>query len=185
MTPEELQKLLDVVQSAKHRFARPFEGYLRTLLLLGSRRTETLELKWSQIDLENRYLAFEKTKNDDYRTVPMNQELCDLLRQIKPADAKPDDLVFHYAKEAASRAFKRYAKAAGLPAEIHLHGTRHTYATMQLTDGVPLVALRDILGHRKIETTMKYAKILPDALRQFTDGMSLKRFDKPKEEPTS
>lgn len=183
MTPEELRKLLDTVKAAKHKHARQFEVYLRTLLLIGSRRTETLELRWGQVDLENRYLAFEKTKNDDFRTVPMNDELCDLLRRLKPADAKPNDLLFTYAKQSASRAFKQYAKQAGLPSEIHLHGTRHTYATLQLSDGVPLGALKDILGHHKIETTMQYAKILPDALRVFTNAMSLKRFETKSKEP--
>lgn len=183
MTPKELENLLAVVVAAKHSRAREFEAYLRTLLLVGSRRTETLELTWGQVDLDHRFLAFEKTKTDDFRTIPINDELCALLAKLKPTDAKSEDLLFHYRKESVTRTFRTYAKKAGLPPEIKLHGTRHTYATMQLTRGVPIGALKDVLGHHRVETTMRYAKILPDALRMFTDQMSLKPFETKSEEP--
>ena len=174
MTPEELKKLIDFVAERKktpacYKHASKFELYLHTVLALGSRRTETTDLRWKHLDLEHAFMVFEKTKNDEPRTVPIGETLLRLFKEMRAQnpDAGPDDLLFKYHKNSASRAFSHYRDLAGISKEIKLHGTRHTYATLKATAGVPLLALKDLLGHRKIETTMQYAKILPDALRAF------------------
>lgn len=48
---------------------------------------------------------------------------------------------------------------------ITFHRLRHTYATTLLTGGVGLVSLMKLLGHRRIEMTLRYAKVTPSHLR--------------------
>lgn len=48
---------------------------------------------------------------------------------------------------------------------ITFHRLRHTYATTLLTGGVSLVSLMKLLGHRRIEMTLRYAKVTPQHLR--------------------
>lgn len=48
---------------------------------------------------------------------------------------------------------------------ITFHRLRHTYATTLLTGGVGLVSLMRLLGHRRIEMTLRYAKVTPTHLR--------------------
>jgi site-specific recombinase XerD len=48
---------------------------------------------------------------------------------------------------------------------ITFHRLRHTYATTLLTGGVSLVSLMKLLGHRRIEMTLRYAKVTPSHLR--------------------
>jgi site-specific recombinase XerD len=48
---------------------------------------------------------------------------------------------------------------------VTFHRLRHAYATSLLTGGVSLPSLMKLLGHRKIEMTLRYAKVTPSYLR--------------------
>lgn len=55
---------------------------------------------------------------------------------------------------------KRWAKAAGVKKSLCYHMSRHTFATMELTLGADLYTTSQLLGHRDVETTQVYAKIV-------------------------
>lgn len=50
----------------------------------------------------------------------------------------------------------RLAKRAGLGKRVHAHGFRHTFASQLVTEGVSVVAISKLLGHRSIVTTVRY-----------------------------
>jgi molecular chaperone HtpG len=52
------------------------------------------------------------------------------------------------------------AKKLGYYKHIHCHLARHTFATTCITLGIPLPATSKLLGHRKLETTLIYAKFV-------------------------
>ena len=43
------------------------------------------------------------------------------------------------------------------------HCLRHSFATWAIEDGVPVRVLMDLMGHKKIETTLRYAKVTDKA----------------------
>lgn len=63
--------------------------------------------------------------------------------------------------EVFNRKLKDIAKEAGITKKLTSHVGRHTFATWALRNGVPVERLRKMLGHRKIEQTLRYAKLLP------------------------
>lgn len=54
---------------------------------------------------------------------------------------------------------KKIAKKAGINGSIYPHKLRHSYATYMLNHGAPLEAIRQLLGHENINTTLLYAKL--------------------------
>ena len=71
---------------------------------------------------------------------------------------------------------KRWAKAAGVKKNLCYHMSRHTFATMELTLGADLYTTSQLLGHRDVETTQVYAKIV-DAKKEAAVLMIDKLFE--------
>ena len=71
---------------------------------------------------------------------------------------------------------KRWAKAAGVKKNLCYHMSRHTFATMELTLGADLYTTSQLLGHRDVETTQVYAKII-DAKKETAVLMIDKLFE--------
>ena len=61
--------------------------------------------------------------------------------------------------EVFNRKLKDIAKDACITKKLTTHVGRHTFATWALRNGVPVERLRKMLGHRKIEQTLRYAKL--------------------------
>lgn len=56
---------------------------------------------------------------------------------------------------------KEIATLCGINKELTFHVARHTFATtVTLTNGVPIESVSKMLGHKKLQTTQHYAKIL-------------------------
>ncbi|WP_019948787.1 tyrosine-type recombinase/integrase [Hymenobacter aerophilus] len=57
---------------------------------------------------------------------------------------------------------------------VTMHTARHTFATQSLLRGMPVEVLQKVLGHKKIQTTLIYAKIIEDfqhqTMRRIWDG---------------
>ena len=58
-------------------------------------------------------------------------------------------------------AWESAARAAGL-AGFHFHDLRHTSASWMVQAGVPLNTVREVLGHKSLTMTLRYAHLAPD-----------------------
>lgn len=67
-----------------------------------------------------------------------------------------------------NRKIQRIAKKYGIKKHISAHVARHTFATRLLASNIPLTTIQKVIGHRKPETTMIYARV--------TDSMLLNQF---------
>jgi hypothetical protein len=56
--------------------------------------------------------------------------------------------------------------------DLHFHDLRHTAASLMVAAGVPIFDVAKVLGHKRIETTMRYAHFAPDAGRRAIDGLA-------------
>ena len=64
---------------------------------------------------------------------------------------------------ALQRAYTQAKRAAGVTKVGGIHALRHAYATHQLAAGLQVERLQRLLGHRSIQTTLRYVHWLPSA----------------------
>ena len=60
------------------------------------------------------------------------------------------------------RVLKQWCKDAGIDKQVSFHTARHTFATLALTKGVDLYTVSKLLGHKTIQATQIYAKIVDE-----------------------
>jgi integrase/recombinase XerD len=60
----------------------------------------------------------------------------------------------------------KYYQEAGIKKKASVHTLRHTFSTHQVASGLPLPQLKEILGHRQLETTYKYVHLVKTGLRE-------------------
>ena len=87
----------------------------------------------------------------------MNSLVAETLKDIK----RESNFVFYNPKKRDRRknvytAFKSACRKIGIP-DFRFHDLRHTAATLMVMGGVDLVTVKEILGHSRIEMTMRYA----------------------------
>ena len=68
---------------------------------------------------------------------------------------------------------KRWIQSAGITRNITFHCFRHTYATLQLSNGTDIYTVSKMLGHRDLKTTQIYAKIIDKTKLEATDKIKI------------
>lgn len=138
---------------------------LEVLLVTGMRAGELMGLKSQHIELDGDECSviLEDTKTGDGRTIPLARSLGEQLLDIV-RDKLPDyDLLL--------RACHRASQALGTRDTITPHVLRHTTATLLSAKGTPSLVVADLLGHKNLATTRKYAHPTREALREATAAM--------------
>jgi len=131
----------------------------------GMRKGELLNLRWNDIDFIDYYIFIKESKSGHARKVPMNSTVAETLKNCK----READFIFYDLKTkkpvVVDNHFKTACKKAGVP-DLRFHDLRHTAATQMVMNGIDLVTVKEILGHSRIETTMRYAHPTPENKRK-------------------
>jgi integrase len=142
--------------------------YIVAALQTGARRGELLRLCWGDIDFRMGLVTFANTKNGDLRTVPMTATLRALLQGLpRPLDSSAPVLP-RRKPLVLTRAFARLRERLGIE-NLTFHDLRHDVGSQLAMANVPLRTIADILGHRKLEMTLRYAHLSPAYLREAID----------------
>lgn len=133
----------------------------------GLRREEARKLRPKHVDLAGRKLHVlssesERTKSGKWREVPLSDNAVAALTKLLAANESTGWIIPRVTGPSLSRAFLRDAKALGLDGS--LHSLRHSYGAHMVMGGVTIRALKDLMGHARIETTMIYAHIAEDEM---------------------
>lgn len=128
--------------------------------LTGLRWSDIVKLKWGDVQTmgESTRIVFTQRKTGGLEYLDLNPQAVELMGDKK----NNDDLIFPdlMAVQHARINVTAWVKAAGINKHITFHCARHTFAVMMLDAGVDLYTLSKLLGHKSIETTQIYAKIL-------------------------
>ena len=137
------------------------------LIDLGCRVNELLNLEKRFVDFDNNQINFNDRKNDQAVAVPMTDRVQKIMKKCLSYSARPTEKVFCGVNYAWLNAiWQKARKELGYAKEKYytLHLCRHTCGSRLAQRGVPLLLIKDWLGHEDIQTTMIYAHLAPKAL---------------------
>lgn len=142
--------------------------------LTGLRFSDIEKLTWGEVrhsEAQGHYIRFRQKKTKGAETLPISEEAFELAGARLGADEK----VFRDLRRWHCTHFlPGWITDAGIDRHITFHCFRHTFATLQLTLGSDIVVVQKMLGHRKLETTQVYAKIIDQRKREAANKISLK-----------
>lgn len=142
---------------------------IMVLIDTGLRLSELFALGRRDIDLQRKTLTVWMTKTDKPRTIPMTPRVLAILRQRSlshPAGLFPYDQAW------MRHTWDQIRSHMGHAADTQFvpHALRHTFVSRLVQIGVHLVTVKELAGHKSLQTTMRYAHLAPSNL---TDAIAL------------
>lgn len=134
------------------------------LLLTGCRLGEILSLQWDFVTAQHLELPDSKTGR---RRIPLPREAYEIIAALPRRDGNPYVILGETEKGHLvnlQKPWLRIRKAAGLE-DVRMHDLRHTYASVAVMSGVDPFLLKEIMGHKNLQTTLRYAHFADEAVR--------------------
>ena len=158
-------------------------AHIRDILTIstytGMRRTEILTLHRSQIDFLRDSIELTKTKSGRPRSIPIHSDLKPVLQRLchetrdsgylfeNPKTGKPITTI--------KTAWRKALRDAGIPyINFHCAG-RHTFGTRAIDGGAPISAVKEVMGHMDIHTTMRYVHATEEGKRRAVEAAAKSR----------
>ena len=145
------------------------------------RRGEIINLKWSDVDFDQRLLHVQNsdtftTKTGKRRSVPMNVTVYQLL--WNKSLGSNGEYVFMYQgfkmrPDLVTHKFRYCIRKAGLNRKIHFHSLRHTFATWLVQGSVSIYEVQKLLGHSSIAVTQVYSHLAASELHKAVGTLDL------------
>ena len=168
LTREELYRLGQALRTAPaERLASTHAAAaIRLLVLTGCRRNEILGLRWDDLNFGTGEMRLRDSKTGA-RMVPLPPKSAEVFAGLPRTPDNP--WVFPGRKKGTrlvnlNDSWDRVRKRAGLDG-VRLHDLRHTFASRALALGESLPMIGDLLGHRNVNTTARYAHLARDSVR--------------------
>lgn len=155
LTIEEV-KLLSATE-CRYRYLK--EAFLFSCLT-GLRKSDIMRLRWKNVvqqgDFTRVIFRQKKTKSQEY--LDITPQAVKYMGERGPAE----ELVFKNFRYSSimNTELRMWALRAGVTKDISFHCARHTFAVLMLDLGADIYTVQKLLGHKEIQTTQIYAKIM-------------------------
>lgn len=167
-TIEEIRKLLVEARRLQH----PWYPVWALALLTGMRSGELHALLWTDVDFTNRRITLSKsfntrmkavkcTKAGYWRTVPISEELYQLLSELKATAGDREHVLPRFRdwdKGEQARILRTFCKSVGLPS-IRFHALRACFATQLLAHDIAPARVMKICGWKDLKTMQRYIRL--------------------------
>lgn len=134
--------------------AQSFADYVRLMAFCGSRMTETLHIKWTDIDWDAEQIIIRFTKNGKERRVDFNPRLEEHLRAMRTRRAPDSQWLFpspqRGEKDLRTRTFREsllLARAAAKLLKFGFHDCRHFFCSYCVMSGIDYMTIAQWAGH--------------------------------------
>lgn len=164
-SPEEMEQLFAYFDSME---SPAISAFFRFLAYTGCRLSEATHLRWTEIDLRLGEVSFIQTKNYEPRTVPIAAPLQPFLAALSSKntyvfDSGQDTPIYH---DSWWWKLLRQATTALQMKPRPIHAFRHTFGSSLAEQDVNLATIKELMGHRRIETTLIYLQFTKKKKRE-------------------
>jgi site-specific recombinase XerD len=158
---DEESRLRTVISTRYQHHLPEFEIALNT----GIRCSEQYRTKWPDVDFARHVLTIRQSKHGEQRFVPLNSVAQTMLEFLQArAPESESDVVFLGMKGEPLTSnrhwFEDAVKEAGIKG-FTWHDLRHTFASRLAMAGVDLRRIKELMGHKDIQMTCRYAHLAP------------------------
>lgn len=179
-TPDEESALFEAIRD-------DYADAIDFAIMTGCRLAEIIGLTWPKVNFFTREFTV-TGKRDRTRVVPMTGESEALLRKMRPnhvlhvftyvaekaRDGRARGMRYPMTYNGLKTAYRRSKAKSGVK-DLRFHDLRHTAATRTLRAAGDLKMVQQLLGHKDIATTAKYAHVLTDDIRRGLEAASATR----------
>jgi integrase len=167
LTEREVEKLTAAAKGNRH-------GHRDATMILicfrhGLRASELCELQWSDAEFETATLHLRRAKGGATGTHPLLGDELRSLRALKREAKSPFIFVSErgapFTVSGLQKMIERAGTGAKFPFKVHPHMLRHAAGYVLANKGVDTRTLQSYLGHRSIQSTVRYTELAPDRFK--------------------
>ena len=157
--------------------------YILASLLTGARRTNVLEMRWDEINLERKEWLIPETKNGESQRLPLISAMLTLLKDRK---VKGGDSEWVFPSHGSTghltnpdKTWKRVLSRAGIEdvRGTWLRDLRRSMVSWQANTGASLSVIGKSLNHKNVNTTAIYARLALDPVRESMEKAAIAMFE--------
>lgn len=145
--------------------------FVQIAMHTGMRRGEQFNLRWENVNLQAETITIPRSKNGEARRISISEYVQDLFRSL-PSRMR-NEWCFPHSKgtgpldghNVVTRSFYPALAEAGIE-DFHWHDLRHTFASRLVMAEVDLPTVRDLMGHKSIQMTLRYSHLSPAHTRK-------------------
>ncbi len=165
LQPDELPRFFEALANEPNEAARDF---FMLSLLTGARKSNTLAMRWKNINFTTATWRVEETKNGEPQTIHLPHQAMAILKERKLHADSPWVLPGrgtsgHLADP--KKAWTRILTEAGIE-NLRIHDLRRTLGSYQAATGANGYIIGKSLGHRSQQSTAIYARLNLDPVRE-------------------
>lgn len=149
----------------------PLKSMIRLSISTALRKSNLIYLKRKDVDARNHIIYIKQMKAREPFALPITDFSLSIIQ------AQPNYGPYVFSKKNGEsygdpkKAFRQALKKVGIE-DFRWHDLRHTAGSYLAMRGVPIKAIQVIMGHKRIETTMRYAHLSPEYTRQGVETLS-------------
>lgn len=177
-SPDEVNRLLGSIDRS-NAFGKRDYAMILLVVRLGLRRSDVINMKFSNIQWENEKIVLSQQKTKDTVELPLFSDIGDAIIDYLKYGRPQSDLPYVFLRlippydnmdeNALHGAMQKYLRLSGIKYDERRHGPhalRHSLATNLLKENTPLPVISSVLGHANTESTIGYLRIDSESLKR-------------------
>jgi integrase len=170
LTEREVDRLIEAAK--KNRWGHRDATAILVAYRHGLRASELVGLRWDDIELSTGRLHVRRAKSGTPSVHPVSARESRALRKLhREGPASPFVFVSERSAPLSVAGYQRMVARAGEAAKfgflVHSHMLRHGCGFKLAADGQDTRAIQGYLGHRSIESTVRYTALAPNRFKNF------------------